>query len=70
MDPVKKFFQKECFFHQRDRRYDEILLHRFQLDTNYLIEKSLTSTERNIFTIYFIQKIIIPMIKPSICMSL
>jgi len=64
---VKKLFQKERCFHLCDRRLDEILLHRFQPDANFLIEKSLISAKRNIFTMYFTRKIITPRRKPRIC---
>ena len=47
---MKKLFQKERCFHLCDRRLDEILLHRFQPDANFLIEKSLISAKRNILT--------------------
>lgn len=53
---MKKLFQKERCFHLCDRRLDEILLHRFQPDANFLIEKSLISAKRNIFTMYFTKK--------------
>lgn len=50
---MKKLVQKERCFHLCDRRLDEILLHRFQSDANFLIEKSLISAKKYFHNVFY-----------------